>query len=147
VAAGPPSLPRAGRDGQPEQAVHRDGPLPELAGAPGPQAQPDGVASTRDRQLLHFSASGQETIERAYRTHWVARPGRHLATPGLDLRLVWRNRRSPTHGGNGPDLLGLRGPGSPALPWLRQRYTDPPRKEGQPAVRRRGAMESCQEAR
>ncbi len=30
------------------------------------------VASISDRRLLRFSASGQETIERAYRTHWVS---------------------------------------------------------------------------
>ena len=30
------------------------------------------VASTRDRRPLQFSASGQEKIERAYRTHWIS---------------------------------------------------------------------------
>ncbi len=30
------------------------------------------VASTRDRRLLQFSASGREAMERAYRTHWVS---------------------------------------------------------------------------
>ncbi len=30
------------------------------------------IAWTRDRHRLRFSASGDETIERAYRTHWVS---------------------------------------------------------------------------
>jgi hypothetical protein len=30
------------------------------------------IARTRDRRLLRFSRSGQEGIERAYRTHWVS---------------------------------------------------------------------------
>ena len=31
------------------------------------------MARTRDRRPLRFSASGQETIERSYRTHWAFR--------------------------------------------------------------------------
>jgi len=49
------------------------------------------VASTRDRRLLHFSASGQEAMERAHRTHWVL--------PALSEkkreRLAERQSRSP----------------------------------------------------
>ena len=30
------------------------------------------MARTRDRRPLRFSASGQEPIERSYRTHWVS---------------------------------------------------------------------------
>lgn len=31
------------------------------------------VARGRDRQALRFSVSGQEAVERGYRTHWVSR--------------------------------------------------------------------------
>ncbi len=35
-------------------------------------SETDYVARTRDRRRLRFSASGDPTIERAYRTHWVS---------------------------------------------------------------------------
>ena len=45
------------------------------------------LARTRDRRPLRFSVSGDDGIERAYRTHWVA--------PELSQRTVERQSRPP----------------------------------------------------
>jgi hypothetical protein len=60
------------------------------------------VASTRDRRLLNFSASGQETIERAYRTHWVS--------PALSER---KRERLAERQSQSPDLVVI----SPLQDW------------------------------
>ena len=49
------------------------------------------VARTRDRRPLRFSVSGSETIERAYRTHWVSRE----LSPARRERLAERSGRPP----------------------------------------------------
>jgi hypothetical protein len=49
------------------------------------------VARTRDRRLLRFSASGQEAVERAYRTHWVS----PALSEGKRERLAQRHSRPP----------------------------------------------------
>jgi short subunit dehydrogenase-like uncharacterized protein len=47
--------------------------LPRWARAQGLQPRETAyVARTRDRRTLRFSASGNPSIERAYRTHWVS---------------------------------------------------------------------------
>jgi hypothetical protein len=50
-------------------------------------SETDYVARTRDRRQLRFSVSGDATIERAYRTHWVS--------PDLSARAVERQSRPP----------------------------------------------------
>jgi hypothetical protein len=47
----------------------------------------DYVARTRDRRQLRFSVSGDDAIERTYRTHWVS--------PNLPARPVERQSRPP----------------------------------------------------
>lgn len=49
------------------------------------------VARTPDRRPLRFSVSGSQTIERAYRTHWVS-PG---LSPARRERLAERSSRPP----------------------------------------------------
>lgn len=49
------------------------------------------VARTRDRRPLRFSVSGSETIERAYRTHWVS----PQLSPARRGRLAERSSRPP----------------------------------------------------
>jgi hypothetical protein len=79
-------------------------------------SETDYVARTRDRRRLRFSVSGDATIERAYRTHWVS--------PDLSKRAVERQSRPPdllvispvgewtcrSCGGTG-DLLFMEDPG------------------------------------
>lgn len=60
------------------------------------------MSSTRDRRPLRFSASGQEAIERAYRTHWVSQ---ELSEKKRE-RLAERQNRPP-------DLLAI----SPLHDW------------------------------
>jgi hypothetical protein len=60
------------------------------------------VARTRDRRPLRFSASGDSTIERAYRTHWVS--------PALSEA---ERVRLPEEGGRPPDLVVV----SPLKDW------------------------------
>jgi hypothetical protein len=50
-------------------------------------SETDYVARTRDRRRLRFSVSGDETVERAYRTHWV--------TPDLPQRAIERQSKPP----------------------------------------------------
>jgi hypothetical protein len=50
-------------------------------------SETDYVARTRDRRVLRFSANGDEAVERAYRTHWVA--------PELSKRAIERQSRPP----------------------------------------------------
>lgn len=59
-------------------------------------------SSTRDRRPLRFSASGQEAIERAYRTHWVSQE----LSENKRERLAERQNRPP-------DLLAI----SPLHDW------------------------------
>jgi hypothetical protein len=49
------------------------------------------VARTRDRRPLRFSVSGSESIERAYRTHWVSPE----LSPARRERLAERGSRPP----------------------------------------------------
>jgi hypothetical protein len=49
------------------------------------------VARTPDRRPLRFSVSGSETIERAYRTHWVS----SQMSPARRERLAERSSRPP----------------------------------------------------
>lgn len=60
------------------------------------------VARTRDRRLLRFSKSGDEAIERAYRTHWVS--------PELSERT---RERLAERQGRPPDLVVV----SPVKEW------------------------------
>ena len=60
------------------------------------------VARTRDRRALRFSKSGDEGIERAYRTHWVS--------PGLSER---RRARLAERQSRPPDLVVV----SPVKEW------------------------------
>lgn len=70
-------------------------------------SETDYVARTRDRRRLRFSVTGEDAIERAYRTHWVSpelseacgraaepapRFGRDHAGQRLVMRVVWRQR-------------------------------------------------------
>ncbi len=50
-------------------------------------SETDYVAQTRDRRQLQFSVSGDEAVERAYRTHWVS--------PDLSQRRVDRQSKPP----------------------------------------------------
>lgn len=50
-------------------------------------SETDYVARTRDRRRLRFSVTGEDAIERAYRTHWVS--------PELSERAVARQSRRP----------------------------------------------------
>lgn len=50
-------------------------------------SETDYVARTRDRRRLQFSVSGDETVERVYRTHWVS--------PDLPQRTIERQSKSP----------------------------------------------------
>jgi hypothetical protein len=50
-------------------------------------SETDYVARTRDRRQLRFSVSGDDAIEREYRTHWVS--------PNLSARAVERQSRPP----------------------------------------------------
>jgi hypothetical protein len=50
-------------------------------------SETDYLARTRDRRPLRFSLSGNDAIERAYRTHWVS--------PDLSQRAVERQSRPP----------------------------------------------------
>ena len=49
------------------------------------------VSATRDRRPLHFSRSGDEATERAYRTHWISPD---LSDAGLN-RLIERESKAP----------------------------------------------------
>lgn len=51
------------------------------------QSEIDYVARTRDRRRLRFSASGDDAMERAYRTHWVS--------PDLSQRATERQSKPP----------------------------------------------------
>ncbi len=59
------------------------------------------VARTPDRRPLRFSVSGSETIERAYRTHWVS----SQLSPARRERLAERSSRPPAP----PELRGGAG--------------------------------------
>lgn len=66
--------------------------LPRWARAQGLQPSETAyVARTRDRRALRFSASGNPSIERAYRTHWVS----PALSEAKRARLVERASRPP----------------------------------------------------
>ena len=118
------------------------------------------VARTRDRRGLRFSKSGDEGIERAYRTHWVSpelserRRARLAERQSRPPELVvvspvkeWtcstcgsEGRRVADHGGPRTRVHGLRGHGSSRVPAVWRRRADPPREAQQPPVGGRRAF-------
>ncbi len=73
---------------QPQQDHRRDGRVAALGRDRGLNpSETDYVARTRDRRRLRFSVTGEDAIERAYRTHWVS--------PELSERAVARQSRRP----------------------------------------------------
>jgi hypothetical protein len=119
------------------------------------------VARTRDRRRLRFSVSGDDAIELAYRTHWVA--------PDLSRRTVERQSRPPDlaviwpvnewtctscggtgdllfHGGPGPAVSGLCRSGPSRLSAIRRCRADQARKASQPPFGGGGPVESVTQA-
>ena len=76
----------------------------------------DYVARTRDRRRLQFSVSGDDAIERAYRTHWVSPElskrsvERQSAPPDLVVIIPLKDWTCTSCGGTG-DLLFMEDPG------------------------------------
>ena len=112
--------------------------------------------SEADYQDLQFTADGDSDAERAYRTHWgstdIPEPSssahtpsptdhRDLSTQRVDVRVLRRHRRLPSHGQGGRTVSGLRRPRPPRVSAFRRCRAHPARHEGQPTVRRRGALE------
>lgn len=52
-------------------------------------SETDYVARTRDRRRLRFSVTGEDAIERAYRTHWVSRSSRSVRSRGRAGAPIW----------------------------------------------------------
>jgi hypothetical protein len=112
--------------------------------------------SKADYQDLQFTANGDYDAERAYRTHWASadipepivecprRPRRIIVisfAQRVDVCIVQRHRRLPSQGQGRCTVSGLRRPRPPRVSAVRLCRAHPTRHEGQPTVRRRGALE------
>src|SRR6516225_9743737 len=107
-------------------------------------SETDYLARTPQRQRLRFSRSGNPTIERLYRTHWVSpelsrRKRERLAEkasrapgaggdpatePRVDVPSVRGDRRSAGHGKSRPGMPALHRARRPRIPAGRRCFAD-----------------------
>src|SRR3954464_4228828 len=86
--------------------------------------------SEADYQDLQFTATAPSQTDH-----------RDFSAQSVDVRIVWRHWRLPSHGQGGRTVPGLRRPRSPRISAVRRCRADSARDEGQRAVRCRDAVE------